>query len=88
MNNIFIENKGIIEDIARRNVTPEGEKHADGMEYRHIDMDVAAGMFASDLRCGKNLYYPIYPMGLAERLVAIDPAELARMSQEFSNLYR
>ena len=88
MNNIFMENRGIIEDIARRNITPEGEAHADGMRYEHIDMDVAASMFASDLRSGRSLYYPLYPAGLAERLKGIEPAELARMSQEFSDLYR
>lgn len=88
MNNIFMENRGIIEDIARRNVTPEGGTHADGMVYEHIGMDVASSMFVSDLRSGANLYYPLYPMGLAERLKGIEPAELARMSKEFSDLYR
>lgn len=88
MSNIFMDNRSIIEDISKRNITPEGVKHADGLEYRHIDMDVAASMFTADLRSGKNLYYPLYPMGLPERLAGIEPKDLAKMSQEFSDLYR
>lgn len=88
MSNIFIENKSIIEDISKRNITPEGEVHADGCHYDHIDMSVAASMFTSDLRSGKNLYYPLYPMGLSERLAGIEPQDLAKMSQEFYDLYR
>lgn len=88
MNNIFIENKCIIEDISRRNITPEGEVHADGLTYKTIDMSVAASMFVADLRSGKNLYYPLYPMGLSERLAGIEPQDLAKMSQAFYDLYR
>lgn len=86
--NIFIENKSIIEDISKRNITPEGVKHADGAEYRHIDMSVAASMFAADLRLGKNLYYPLYPMGLSERFKAMPPDEIAQQTKAFYDLYR
>ena len=76
MSNIFMDNRSIIEDISKRNITPEGVKHADGLEYRHIDMSVASSMFAADLRSGANLYYPIYPMGVAERFKAMTPDEM------------
>lgn len=88
MNNIFIENKSIIEDISKRNITPEGVKHADGLEYRHIDMLVASSMFAADLRSGANLYYPMYPMGVAERFKAMTKEEIAQQTKEFCDLYR
>ena len=88
MSNIFMDNRSIIEDISKRNITPEGEKHADGLEYRHIDMSVAASMFAADLRSGANLYYPLYPMGLSERFKAMTPDEISEQTKAFCDLYR
>ena len=88
MSNIFMDNRSIIEDISKRNVTPEGVKHADGLEYRHIDMSVASSMFAADLRSGANRYYPMYPMGVAERFKAMTKEEIAQQTKEFCDLYR
>ena len=88
MSNIFMDNRSIIEDISKRNITPEGEVHADGCHYDHIDMDVAASMFTADLRSGKNLYYPLYPMGVAERFKAMTKEEIAQQTKEFCDLYR
>lgn len=88
MENIYLANKGIIEDICERNITPEGELHADGVHYDHIDIDVGAAMFSADLQSGKNLYYPEYPAGLREQWGALSGEDRARQSSEFLEQYR
>lgn len=81
--NIYLENRSIISDISKVNVTAPGKKHADGMSYPAIDMSVALNMFDSDMKNGTSLYFKDYPDGLREQYRALTPEELAAQTAEF-----
>ena len=81
--NIYLENRKLIVDISKQNVTKPGEKHADGMSYPAIDMSVAVSMFDSDMKNGTSLYFKDYPETLREQHRALSHEELAAQTTEF-----
>lgn len=83
MKNIYLENRRLIVDISKQNVTKPGEKHADGMSYPAIDMSVALSMFDSDMKNGTSLYCESYPDGLRAQYGALSVEELAAQTTEF-----
>ena len=88
MKNIYLENRKLIVDISKQNVTKPGEKHADGMSYPAIDMSVALSMFDSDMRNGTSLYFKDYPDGLRAQYAALSHEQLAAQTTEFLNELR